>query len=112
MAFAQTGSLRVNQGATYNATLQVRNTAGYAVNLSGYTTTGFIKYRYSENEHLATLHCFVSNYISGLVQIGLSASETYSLPPTLLLYDINGYSGNSVTRLLNGTVIINPEVTY
>jgi len=112
MAFAQSGNLKINQGATYNATLAVRNSAGYPVNLSGYTTSGFIKYRYSELTHLATLHTFITSYVSGLVQIGMSAEETFALPCSTLVYDINGYSGSSVTRLLNGQLIIAPEVTY
>jgi hypothetical protein len=106
-------TLNINQGSTYIARLTGMNSAGGYYDLTGYTASGYIKYRYSDSDYFLNLNPVVHpSYISGLIDITIPATETASLPVTQLLFDINVYSGVSVSRVLGGKVVVNPEVTY
>jgi hypothetical protein len=106
-------TLNINQGSTYIARVTGMNSAGGYYNLSGYTASGYIKYRYSQSGYILDLNPIIhSSYVSGLIDITVPATGTATLPVTTLLFDLNVYSGNSVSRVLAGKVVVNPEVTY
>jgi len=108
---ATTYDIDMIQGNTFSGRLISQNSDGTYINLSGYTTSGSVKYRYSQTTALFNLNPVVhSSYVSGIVDISVTASTLLSQPVGEYIYDINQYAGNGfVQRLLNGKCIIAPS---
>tara|TARA_Y100000004_G_C8623179_1_gene289738 strand:- start:99 stop:470 length:372 start_codon:yes stop_codon:yes gene_type:complete len=117
-------NLDVIQGSTFNAQLFATNSDGTAVDLTGFSVRGKVKYNYGTGAALVDLgptvnttstssngHTYTA--ASGVVDVKLTATETAALPITLAVYDIEMYNGDEseVRKLLDGTVKVYPEVT-
>ena len=65
--------LNILQGATFSARIAVTDSTGAAINLSGYTTRGWGKHRYSDTNKLLAkgTGTFVKSHIA------LSSLDTY-----------------------------------
>ena len=113
----------VYQGSELDIQLSVTDEAGNALNLSGFDVRGSVKYRYSDSSSLLDLNPIVASgtngdgFVSGLVDVFISGTQTKDLPITEALYDIErfhsglGTASPSVIKLLNGKFNIYPEVT-
>ena len=95
------------------------NDAGSAVNLSGYSISGFVRQSYGSSGILLNLNPTIVSgdlgvsYPSGLVDITISRTGAFNLPVTYALYSIEIYSGQDYSKVIqNGKFIINPEITY
>jgi hypothetical protein len=93
------------------------NTSGTPVNISGYSLRGKVRYSYGSTGVLVDLEPSIVNATGGVISFTLSPSETAALPITVAVYDIERFvSGQSpvttVSRVLQGTVTVTPEVTY
>tara|TARA_Y100000310_G_C20665871_1_gene807446 strand:- start:2203 stop:2571 length:369 start_codon:yes stop_codon:yes gene_type:complete len=111
------------QGSQLSVRLNVKDASGDALNLSGYDTRGVVKYRYSSNNTLVDLDPTIFSgesgiaYVSGLIDVYLSGSQTSSLPVGDFVYDIEKYpSGASniegaVDKILAGSFLVYPQVT-
>jgi hypothetical protein len=117
---ATTANLLVQQGTTYSARIAVKDSSDTAINLSGYTTRGTARHSYGSTGVLVDLAPAVvsgspanwDSLASGLVDIDLSASTTATLPVAQGVYDVEMYNdAGTVTRILQGKVLISPEVT-
>ena len=114
--------LNILQGATFSARIAVTDSTGSAINLSGYTTRGWGKHRYSDTNKLIDLDpdvvsgsgdlTWYSALTSGLVDIKISATGTAALPIIQGVYDVEMYNATgTVTRILQGKMNVSPEVT-
>lgn len=103
----------VNQGESFDLSATLTNSDGQAVNLSGYLLRGKAKYSFGSTGTLVDLAPTVASDVSGIISVNLTAQQTQNLPVTVAVYDIEKYiSGDySVTRVLNGSFTITPEVT-
>jgi len=111
------------QGSQLSVRLNVKDASGDALNLSGYDTRGIVKYRYSSTNTLIDLAPTIvsgnegSGYVSGLIDVYLSGSQTSGLPVGDFVYDIEKYpSGASdvegaVDKILAGGFLVYPQVT-
>ena len=110
-------NITVNQGENYDLTATLLNADGTALNISGYVLRGKVRYSYGSTGVLADLSPTVVNATGGIINFTLSPDETAALPVTIGVYDIERYvSGQSpvttVSRVLQGSVTVTPEVTY
>ena len=110
-------NITVNQGENYDLTATLTNTDGTPVNISGYSLRGKVRYSYGSTGVLVNLEPSIINATGGIINFTLSPSETAALPITVAVYDIERFvSGQSpvttVSRVLQGTVTVTPEVTY
>ena len=110
-------NITVNQGENYDLTATLTNTDGTPVNISGYSLRGKVRYSYGSTGVLVDLEPSIVNATGGVINFTLSPSETAALPITMAVYDIERFvSGQSpvttVSRVLQGTVTVTPEVTY
>ena len=114
--------LNILQGATFSARIAVTDSTGAAINLSGYTTRGWGKHRYSDTNKLIDLDpdvvsgsgdmTWYSALTSGLVDIKIPATGTAALPIIQGVYDVEMYNATgTVTRILQGKMKVSPEVT-
>jgi hypothetical protein len=113
-----------SQGSELSVRLNVKDTNGNAINLSGYGARGVVKYRYSSAGSLVDLSPTIVSgaggdaLISGLIDIYLSGTQTVDLPVGQFVYDIERYPtgvgvdvNGAVVKLMKGDFNVYPEVT-
>lgn len=105
-----------DQGATLTRTLTWKTDAGALVNLSGYT--GRMQVRADVESTSTVLSLTTSNGgitlggALGTVLITVSATESATLTAGEYVYDLELVNaGGEVTRLVQGTFTVRPEVT-
>jgi hypothetical protein len=121
-------ALLIEQGATLKLDLAYKDSNNAAINLTGYSGKLQIKdnYAISSSVTYLTLSSSLSadgtgiNFsgssnsispVSGTIGIIISAASSSALTFDTAYYDLEITSGSIVTRLLQGTVKINKEVT-
>jgi len=121
-------SFTVEQGTTVNFGIQYLDSNSIPISLAGYNGRMQIRSDYADNSN--TLYITLSSSLdvdgsglnfngvdgtqpvtSGSIGIYISADKTTSMSFSEGVYDLELYSGSFVTRILEGTVLINKEVT-
>lgn len=105
----------LDQGATYNLVLVYKNANDTPINLNGYSA--YMQLR--ENFDSATADLTLSTANGGIVidgalgklTITATATQTAALTSDYYLYDLEIVSDSVVTRLLQGQLTVNSEVT-
>lgn len=110
---ANTYNLTILQGDSFSLRVNASNSDGSYINLSGYGARGSIKYSYSNTGILLNLNPTIHNsFVSGIVDIYVSGSQTESLPVGIFPYDIEVTGSNGyVNKFIRGYANISPEVT-
>jgi hypothetical protein len=104
------------QGDYIQLTLNLKDSNGAAVDLSGYGVRGQVRASYGSTGVLLDLNPTISgNGSSGIVSINISSYISADIPISDHVYDIERYpsgilTGNS-NKLIGGKFIILPEVT-
>lgn len=99
----------VDQGSDYNLKLTLSQN-GVGLSLVGYQVRGKIKQTYSSATSVSFTTSVVDDTI-GEFLVSLPASTTTSMAAGKYLYDIELYKTPYVTRILEGTLLVKPEVT-
>ena len=113
-----------SQGSELSVRLNVKDTNGNAIDLSGYGARGVGKYRYCSASSLIDLSPTIVSgnsgqaWICGLIDIYLSGTQTVNLPVGQFVYDIERYpivagedANGAVVKLMKGDFNVFPEVT-
>lgn len=101
----------IEQGATFNTTINVEDTAGAAINLYGYTANSMMRKSYYSSS-ATVITSTVTGTANGEITLGVSAANTASLAPGRYVYDVIITSPTSVvTRVVEGIVTVLPSVT-
>ena len=101
----------IEQGATFNTTINVEDTAGAAINLYGYTANSMMRKSYYSTS-ATTITSTVTGTANGEVTLTVSATNTAGLTPGRYVYDVIITSPTSVvTRVVEGIVTVLPSVT-
>jgi len=103
------------QGDHLQLTLNVKDSNGSPLNLSGYEVRGQVRTNYGATGVLLDLNPTITNSISGTISININSYISQDLPVSDHIYDIERYpsgilTGNSI-KLLRGKFSILPEVT-
>ena len=111
-----TYNLEINQGATLSLVATWRDSAGTAINLTGYTARMQVRETYSSSTSIVSLTNAAGITLggaAGTIAIAISATTTAALTaPFSGVYDLELVSaGGVVTRLLQGAATVSPEVT-
>lgn len=103
--------ISIDQGSVFELALAASDKNGAALNLSGYSAQGKIKYQYGDTTSLLPLTVSIDNsYVSGLINVSLTAIQTAALPVTKAVYDIEILtSGDYIMKVFNGYADINPS---
>ena len=121
-------SFAIDQGSTFKLGVQYLDSNSTPINLTDYSARMQIRSDYADNSN--TLYITVSSSIdadgtglnlygingdqplsSGSIGITISADKTTSMSFESGYYDLELTSGSYVTRILEGNVLINKEVT-
>jgi hypothetical protein len=103
------------QGDYLQLTLNLKNSSGTAIDLSGYGVRGQVRTSYGSTGILLDLNPIVTSNVSGSIAINIDSYISQDLPVSDHVYDIERYpsgipTGNSI-KLMRGKFTILPEVT-
>jgi hypothetical protein len=104
------------QGASFDYTLTWLS-AGAPVNLTGYTGRMQVRDGYDAGSAIVSLTSGTGITLggtAGTILVELTATQTAAIdatPSGQYVYDLELVSGATVTRLVEGTFIVSPEVT-
>jgi ribosomal protein S1 len=109
MSYAE---LTVDQGSTFESTIDLVSDDGAVINVAGYVFTGQIRKSYYSANATANLTLTIINAANGNVKVSISAANTANIKAGRYLYDIKMTdTSNTVTRLVEGIITITPQVT-
>jgi len=107
---AAISNLYIDQGSTFSSIITIRGSDGNALNLTGFTVASQLRKSYGSTTAY-TFDASVYDAPTGKVRLELSASVSSAIKPGRYLYDIEITSGSNKTRVVEGLVIITPEIT-
>lgn len=109
MAYAE---LTINQGTTFESTLDLVADDGSAINVAGYVFSGQIRKSYYSANATANLVISISDSANGNVLVSLNSATTANIAAGRYLYDIKMTdTANTVTRIVEGVITVTPQVT-
>jgi hypothetical protein len=103
-------NLYIDQGTTFSLAITVSDQYGEGKNLTDYTVTSQMRKSYQS----ATAINFTTEKttpVDGILTISLTADQTTAIKSGRYVYDIEIESDEETIRVLEGIVVINPEVT-
>lgn len=107
---AQIQNLYIDQGTTFSLSIVVNDQFGDPKDLSDYTAAAQMRKSYYSNTAI-DFTAEVSFPLDGEVTISLTAEETSAIKAGRYVYDIEISSDEETLRVLEGIVVVNPEVT-
>jgi hypothetical protein len=104
-------NLYIDQGTDFSVSVNISETDGTAKNLSGYTARAQLRKSYYSKTNV-TFTSAVTAPSEGEITISLSNAQTANIKAGRYVFDVETVSNaNVIARILEGMVIINPEVT-
>lgn len=103
-------NITLDQGSDYILDLNLSR-AGIELDLTGYAIRGQIRPTITSSTLSASFTGTVVDASLGQFQISLSAATTAAMTHGMYYYDVEIYKSPYVTRLLEGTLLVRPEVT-
>jgi hypothetical protein len=101
----------IDQGITFNLTINVSDAVGNPLDLTGYELRSQMRKSYASNSFVA-FTVVSDNPEEGDLTISLTASQTSALKSGRYVYDIEIEDQDEVvTRVLEGIITVTPEVT-
>lgn len=107
---AQVQNIYIDQGTTFSFTIAVSDQYGDLKDLSDYTAASQMRKSFYTNTAI-DFTTEVSSPLDGEVTISLTAEETSAIKAGRYVYDIEINSTEETVRVLEGIVVVNPEVT-
>jgi hypothetical protein len=103
------------QGDYIQLTLNLKESNGTSVNLSGYAVRGQVRAGYGATGIILNLNPTITSIPSGIIAIDIDSYISADIPVNDYVYDIERYpsgilTGNSI-KLMRGKFSILPEVT-
>ena len=104
-------NLTVDQGTDFTMSVDVTDTDGDALNLTGFTVAGQVRRSYFSSTAV-NFTCAVSNATSGIITVSLSGTQSDAMKAGRYVYDVEiTNAGGTKTRVLEGQLEIMPAVT-
>jgi hypothetical protein len=106
----------IEQGATFDRLITWKDAAGSPIDLTGYSAR--MQLRASHTAQAVLIELTTGNGrialggVAGTVRLTIAAADTAALASGMCVYDLELVSGGGVvTRLLEGSCQVSPEVT-
>lgn len=107
---AQIQNIYIDQGTTFSLSLNVSDQNGDPKDLSDYTAAAQMRKSYYTNTAI-DFNADITLPLDGEVTISLTAEETSAIKAGRYVYDIEIEGESETLRVLEGIVVVNPEVT-
>lgn len=102
--------ITIEQGATFQTTVNVEDAYNNPVNLSGYTASSMMrKSYYSTTSYTITTQ--ITGLANGEITLSMTSANTSILSPGRYVYDLIINSGGTITRVVEGIATVLPSVT-
>lgn len=111
---AGTYNIICDQGATFTRQLVWKDANGTPINLTGYTARMQVRATFDSPDHvleLTTSSGITLGGAAGTIDLTASATTMAAIEGKTYVYDLELVSGATVTRLVQGSFVIRPEVT-
>jgi hypothetical protein len=105
---ATKANLVIESGATFETTLTLTDVYGDPLELAGFTATSKMKKAYTSNNSIS-FDVSVNAEI-GTITLDMNAVTTAALSPGRYVYDIKIDNGTTISRVVEGAVIVTPGV--
>lgn len=108
---ATKANLTMDQGATFSSTVTLTDTDENAIDLTGYTGAAQMRKSYTSSTYTA-FNVTVGG-ANGTITLALSANSTANVAPGRYLYDVEltETTSNTISRVFEGIVTVNPNIT-
>lgn len=107
---ATISNLYIDQGSDYSSVITLTNQDGTVMNLTGFTVQAQFRKSYQSSSYTSfTMSVF--NAAQGKIRLELPATVSSSIAAGRYLYDIEITGGGQKKRVLEGIVVISPEIT-
>lgn len=104
--------LTVDQGTTFETTLDLTNDDGSAINVTNYVFSGQIRKSYYSSNATANLTVSIINAQSGNINLTLNSATTTNIKAGRYLYDVKMTdTSNVTTRIVEGILTVTPQVS-
>ncbi|NBO69837.1 hypothetical protein EBV26_05035 [bacterium] len=103
-------NLYIDQGTTYSLSITVSDQNGDVKDLTDYAVRGQLRKSYYSSTS-TSFTATASSPLDGEITISLTATQTSALKAGRYVYDIEIENDEETLRVLEGIVVINPEVT-
>ena len=108
---AGTYNFILEQGATFNRILTLKENNS-AMNLTNYTVASKMRSTHDSGTVVGTFTCTISDATAGEITMQMTNSTTAAIEEGIYVYDLEiTNSAGTVTRLMEGNITVNPEVT-
>jgi hypothetical protein len=109
---AQFVELDIDQGTDFSFNIDVTGDDGSPTNVTSYVFTSSIKKSYYSSSPTANLTVTIANSANGNVVFSLNAATTSNIKAGRYLIDVKQKdAANLKTRLMEGVITVNPQVT-
>lgn len=104
-------NLTMDQGSDFQATIDVNDSSGNNLNLTGYSVAGQMRKSYASST-ATNFTAAITNATNGVLSISLTAAQTNALKAGRYVYDVEITSStNEVSRVVEGQIEVTPGVT-
>ena len=103
-------NLVIDQGSTFSADIDVTDSVGDPLNLTGYSVAGQIRKSYASSTAV-DFSGSVYSATNGTVRIQLSATQTNAMKAGRYVYDVEIDNGSLTIRIVEGQGEVRPGVT-
>lgn len=106
---ATKANLLIDQGTTYEVTLDLTDENGDVLALTGYTANSQLRKWYTSTN--STSFSTSINAEAGTITLSLTANQTANLTAGRYVYDVEVTSSGVISRIIEGIITVTPNVT-
>lgn len=104
--------LTVDQGTTFDTSLDLVGDDGVAINVAGYVFTAQIRKSYYSSKPVANLTITIVDGANGNIMMTMNSATTTNIKAGRYLYDVKMTdTTNTVTRIVEGVLTVTPQVS-
>ena len=105
--------LYMDQGATFNNIISISDDLTNAdINIAGYVVTSQMRRSYYSVNATANIVCTITDAANGTITMSLGAANTSNIKAGRYVFDLQTTDTvGAITRVLEGTITVLPEVT-
>ena len=109
---ATISNISIDQDANFSTTVTINDSAGVALNLTGYTAIAQLRKTHLSSSATSFTVAFASDRTTGQLTLTLTSTQTGALSRGRYVYDVViTASGGTKTRVVEGTATVNPSVS-
>lgn len=104
--------LYMDQGTTFSNIINLTDDYTNAnINIAGSIVRSQMRRSYYSSNASANITCQITNAVTGEITLSLTAEQTANVKAGRYLFDVELNRANSVTRILEGIIVVTPRIT-